>query len=138
MKYWLIKSEPNDFSWSEQVAKGAAGETWDGVRNHQAAAFLREMKVGDQAFFYHSGKERQIVGTVEITRAAYPDPTDASGRFVAVTVRALKPLAEPVTLSAIKAEPTLAEWRLVRNSRLSVMPVSRAEWQRVQRLSRGS
>ena len=96
------------------------------------------MKVGDQAFFYHSGKERQIVGTVEITRAAYPDPTDASGRFVAVTVRALKPLAEPVTLSAIKAEPTLAEWRLVRNSRLSVMPVSRAEWQRVMRLSRGS
>lgn len=128
MHYWLLKTEPEEFSWADLVAAGARGETWDGVRNHQAAGFLRQMKRGDRAFIYHTGKERRLVGIGEICRASYPDPGDPEGRFVAVTVRARDALAEPVSLAAIKAHPAFADFLLVRQSRLSVMPVTDAEW----------
>jgi len=135
MKYWLLKSEPESFSWADLLAKGATGETWDGVRNHQAAAFLKQMLSGDQGLFYHSGKERRVVGTLEVTHPHYPDPSDQSGRFVAVTVRALETLTEPVTLAAVKVEPAFREFLLVRNPRLSVMPVTAAHWRRIQRMA---
>jgi predicted RNA-binding protein with PUA-like domain len=137
MHYWLLKTEPETFSFDDLLARGAAGETWDGVRNHQASAFLREMAVGDRGFCYHSGRERRIVGTFEVTRPSYPDPTDASGRFVAVTVRALERLSQPVTLAAIKAEPAFADLALVRQPRLSVMPITQQAWRRLLRLADG-
>lgn len=136
MRYWLLKTEPDEFSWSDLVAAGSSGEAWDGVRNHQAAGFLREMKRGDRAFIYHTGRERRIVGTGEICRASYPDPGDPSGRFVAVDVRACEVLEKPVTLAAIKAESAFADFLLVRQSRLSVMPVTAREWQRLLAMSR--
>lgn len=129
MTYWLLKSEPETWSWADQVAKGQA--LWDGVRNHQAAAHLKAMKVGESAFFYHSGAERRIVGLVTVQRAAFPDPTDPSGRFVAVEVETKAPLPRPVTLAAIKADPTLAHLGLVRQSRLSVMPIDEPAWRKL-------
>jgi predicted RNA-binding protein with PUA-like domain len=135
MQYWLLKTEPETFSFDDLTACGAAGDTWDGVRNHQAAGFLREMAVGDQGLCYHSGRERRVVGTFEVIRASYPDPTDASGRFVAVTVRALERLPQPVSLTTIKAQPELADFALVRQPRLSVMPVSASTWRAVLRLA---
>ncbi len=135
MHYWLLKTEPATFSWQDLVARGARGEPWDGVRNHQAAGFLRAMAVGDQAYIYHSGKARSVVGTALITRSAYPDPGDASGRFVAVTVRALEALPRAVTLAEIKADQKLEDLLLVRHSRLSVMPVNAAAWRRILRLA---
>ena len=137
MKYWLLKTEPETFSFDDLVACGAAGDTWDGVRNHQAAGFLREMAVGDQGLCYHSGRERRVVGTLEVIRASYPDPTDPSGRFVAVTVRALAPLPQPVSLATIKAQAELADFALVRQPRLSVMPVDAPTWRKVLRLAGG-
>jgi predicted RNA-binding protein with PUA-like domain len=131
MHHWLLKTEPDEFSWTRQVELGRAGGVWDGVRNHQAARYLREMAAGDRAFFYHTGSERRIVGIVEITRAAFPDPTDPSGRFVSVMTRALEPLPRPVTLAEIKADPQLADFLLVRQPRLSVLPVEAAHWQRI-------
>ena len=136
MHYWLLKTEPEDFSWADLVAAGARGETWDGVRNHQAAGFLRQMKRGDRAFIYHSGKERRLVGIGEISRASYPDPHDPEGRFVAVTVRARDVLVEPVSLAAIKADAAFADFLLVRQSRLSVMPVTDEQWQRLLAMAR--
>lgn len=124
--YWLVKSEPGAWSWDDHVKKGV--EHWDGVRNHQAANNLKAMKVGDKAFFYHSVNEKAVVGTLEVVKEAYPDPSDESGRFVMVDFKALKPVKRPVTLAEIKAEPGLEEIALVRQSRLSVMPVSAAEW----------
>jgi predicted RNA-binding protein with PUA-like domain len=131
MAYWLVKSEPETWSWEEQVQKGAKGADWTGVRNHQAKAHLMAMKKGDRAFFYHSGGEKTVVGLVEITKAAYPDPTDESGKFVCVDLKAVGPLKTPVTLAAIKAEKSLAEMVLVKNSRLSVQPVTDAEWKKI-------
>ena len=128
MAYWLFKSEPGAWSWDEQVAAGDGGAEWDGVRNYQAANNMKAMAVGDRGFFYHSVNEKQIVGIVEVTREYYPDPTDASGRFGMVDVRAVKAVTTPVTLADIKAEPALADLALVRQSRLSVVPVSEAEW----------
>ncbi|MGE0484404.1 MAG: EVE domain-containing protein [Gammaproteobacteria bacterium] len=136
MHHWLLKTEPDEFSWDDLCARGAAGEPWTGVRNHQAAKFLRQMAVGDSAYVYHTGNERRLVGVAEIVRAHYPDPGDASGRFVAVDVRAVAALAAPVTLAAIKAEPALADFLLVRQSRLSVMPVTAAERRVLERLAR--
>ncbi|MFZ1414344.1 MAG: EVE domain-containing protein [Defluviicoccus sp.] len=127
MAYWLVKSEPGAWSWQQQVAAGTT--CWDGVRNAQANNHLKAMQVGDQAFFYHSGAERAIVGVVEVVRAYYPDPADLAGRFGMVDVRTLAPLARPVTLTAIKAEERLAHLALVRQSRLSVMPVDPQAWQ---------
>ncbi len=126
MATWLMKTEPATWSWDDQVKKGV--EHWDGVRNFQAANFMRAMKVGDRAFFYHSGEERRIVGVVAIARPFYPDPTDETGRFGMVDVKTDRPLVTPVSLQAIKAEPRLNDLLLVRQSRLSVMPVPPEAW----------
>lgn len=131
MAYWLVKSEPSVWSWDQQVAKGAAGEAWTGVRNHSAKLHMVAMKVGDRAFYYHSNEGKEIVGIAEIIREAYPDPTDASGKFVCVDIKAEKPLKTPVTLAAVKAEPRLADMALMKYSRLSVQPVTAEEWKLV-------
>ncbi|GGC32954.1 ubiquinol-cytochrome c reductase [Siccirubricoccus deserti] len=126
MAYWLVKSEPDAFSWDQQMANGI--EPWTGVRNALAASNLRAMAKGDRAFFYHSNIGKEIVGIVQVVRTAYPDPSDETGRWVCVDVKAVRPVPKPVTLAAIKAEPALAELALVRQSRLSVMPVSEEHW----------
>ena len=129
MNYWLIKSEPDAWSWDQQVAKGAKGEAWTGVRNHTAKQNLMKMQKGDRAFFYHSGEGKEIVGIAEIIRESYPDPTAAAGDpWVVVDVKADVPFKTPVTLAAVKAEPKLKEMALVKLSRLSVQPVTPAEW----------
>lgn len=127
MNHWLIKSEPHVWSWEDQVARDVT--CWDGVRNYQASNNLKAMKVGDLAFFYHSGDERQIVGIVEIVKPYYPDPSDPSGRFGMVDVKTVKPLPHPVSLAAIKADPRLQHLALVRQSRLSVMPIDPTAWE---------
>ncbi|KPF94661.1 ubiquinol-cytochrome C reductase [Rhodopseudomonas sp. AAP120] len=131
MAYWLVKSEPSVWSWDRQVAKGAKGEAWTGVRNHSAKLHMMAMKKGDRAFYYHSNEGKEIVGIAEIIREAYPDPTDESGKFVCVDIKADKPLKTPVTLNAVKAEPRLAEMALLKYSRLSVQPVTAEEWKLV-------
>jgi predicted RNA-binding protein with PUA-like domain len=131
MAYWLIKTEPDTWSWDQQVKKGAMGEPWTGVRNFQARTHLHAMKKGERAFFYHTGDEKRVVGIAEIAKPAYPDPTDGTGKFVAVDVKAVEPLKTPVSLEAIKAEARLRDMVLVKNSRLSVQPVSDAEWKLV-------
>jgi predicted RNA-binding protein with PUA-like domain len=131
MSYWLVKSEPEAWSWQQQVEAGAKGTAWTGVRNHTAKQNLMKMKKGDRAFFYHSGVGKQIVGVAEVTREHFPDPTDKSKLFVAVDVKAMAPLPQPVTLAAIKGERALAEMALVKQSRLSVQPVTAAEWKLV-------
>jgi predicted RNA-binding protein with PUA-like domain len=128
MATWLLKTEPETFSWDHQVKRGAKGEPWTGVRNFTARRYLKEMKKGDLAFFYHTGDEKQVVGIVEVIRESYPDPTDAEGKFLAVDVKAIEPLPKPATLAAIKAEPRLKDMALVKYSRLSVQPVTAAEW----------
>lgn len=125
-RYWLVKSEPDAFSWDQQVANGT--EPWTGVRNAQAANNLKAMKVGDRAFFYHSNIGKEIVGIVEVAREAYPDPTDETGRWVCVDMKAVAPVPRPVSLATIKETPALAELALIRQSRLSVMPVSAEHW----------
>jgi predicted RNA-binding protein with PUA-like domain len=132
--YWLMKSEPDAFSWDQQVKKGAAGEPWSGVRNHTAKQNLMKMGKGDQAFFYHSNIGKEIVGIVEVIREHYPDPTDETGKFVAVDVQAVTPLPKPVTLVAVKAEPRLQDMALLKYSRLSVQPVTDAQWRLVCRM----
>src|ERR1041384_858093 len=124
MAYWLLKTEPEEFSWDDQVKRGAKGEPWTGVRNFIARGNLKSMKKGEHAFFYHTGKEKQIVGIVEITKEAYKDPTDEKGVFYAVDTRALKPLKTPVALGAIKAEAKLKSMVLARKPRFSVQQVS--------------
>ena len=129
MAYWLMKSEPGAWSWDQQMKSGATGEAWSGVRNHQAKLNLMKMKKGDRALFYHSGEEKAAVGIVEITRPAYPDPTAKAGEpWVVVDVKAVEPLKKPVTISDVKAEPKLKAMVLVNNTRLSVQPVTDAEW----------
>lgn len=128
--YWLFKSEPATWSWDQQVAKGDAGEEWSGVRNYQARNNMRLMEPGDRGFFYHSQTDRAIVGVVEVCRAAHPDSTAGDdARWDCVDIRALSPLARPVTLDDCKADPRLAQMVLVKNSRLSVQPVTDEEWQ---------
>jgi predicted RNA-binding protein with PUA-like domain len=136
MAHWLMKSEPSSWSWDQQVEAGAKGTFWSGVRNHLAKNHLKEMKVGDEAFFYHSGEEKAVVGIVEIIKAYYPDPSDKTGTFGMVDVKAVKPLAKPVTLTQIKADPRLKDMVLVRSSRLSVQPVTDAEWKTVLALAK--
>ncbi len=126
MAYWLMKSEPGEYSWDDLVAEDA--DYWDGVRNYQASNNMKAMKLGDQCFFYHSVKGREIVGIMEVVREYYPDHTDTSGRFGMVDVKALRPFETPVTLAQIKADPRFAEIALVRQSRLSVMPISAQHW----------
>jgi len=126
MAYWLVKSEPGTWSWEDQLRDRRTH--WDGVRNHQASNNLKAMKNGDLAFFYHSVDEKRIVGIVRVVKEYYPDPGDASGRFGMVDVEAVKPVVRPVTLAEIKAEPRLSDLALVRQSRLSVVPVSAEQW----------
>lgn len=133
MAYWLVKSEPFKYSWDRLVEDGRTH--WDGVRNHQAANNLKAMRVGDQAFFYHSNEGKEIVGVATVTREAYPDPSDASGRFVMVDVEPDRPLKRPVTLQEIKADPDLSEVALIRQSRLSVMPIQPDHWKHILALS---
>lgn len=128
MAYWLFKSEPNAWSWEQQVAKGDAGEEWDGIRNYQARNNMRQMKVGDLGFFYHSVQEKRIVGIVEVSAESRQDSTTEDTRWDCVHVRAVAPVPNPVTLADIKAEEKLADFALVKQSRLSVVPVSAAEW----------
>jgi predicted RNA-binding protein with PUA-like domain len=126
MAYWLVKSEPDAFSWDQQVANGT--EPWTGVRNALAAIHLRAMRQGDLAFFYHSNIGKEIVGVVKVAREAYPDPSDTTGRWVCTDMQAVGPMPRPVTLATIKATPELADLALVRQSRLSVMPISDTHW----------
>jgi len=132
VKYWLIKSEPDAWSWEQQVAKGAAGEPWSGVRNHTAKLNLMAMKKGDRAFFYHSNIGKEIVGICEVAKEAYPDPTAPAGSpWVVCDFVAVGPLKTAVGLADVKAEPLLAEMALLKYSRLSVQPVTADEWKTV-------
>ena len=128
MQYWLFKSEPSTWSWDQQVAKGDIGEEWDGVRNYQARNFMRQMNIGDLGFFYHSQKDKEIVGIVEVCANAHPDSTTDDPRWECVDIRAVKSMQIPVTLEQIKTDPRLTEMVLVKNSRLSVQPVTAEEW----------
>lgn len=131
MRYWLFKSEPSTWGWDDQVAKGDTGEEWDGVRNYQARNFMREMALGDRGFFYHSQKEKAVVGVVEVCATAHPDSSTDDDRWECVDIKAVMPVKTPVTLDRIKAEPRLADMVLVKNSRLSVQPVTPEEWQTI-------
>ena len=133
MPYWLMKSEPSVYSWDRLRQEGRSA--WDGVRNHQAARNLKAMQVGDRAFFYHSNEGREIVGIQEIVRTAYPDPGDPTGRFVMVDVVPVMAVKTPVTLRMIKADPALADVALIRQSRLSVCPISDAHWAHICQLA---
>lgn len=125
MQYWLLKSEPDAWSWDQQVAKGETGEMWSGVRNYTARNHMRAMKLGDRAFFYHSNEGLEVVGVVEVCALSAPDPTTDDVRWDCVTVKALAPMPKPVTLKEVKANPKLAEMSLVASFRLSVQPVLR-------------
>ena len=133
MKYWLLKSEPDAWSWNNQVKEGAS--MWDGVRNYQARNNLKEMKKNDLCFFYHSVTERSIVGIVKVVKEYYPDPTDKTGRFVVVDVKATKKLKNPVSLDQIKENSKLKDIALVKQSRLSVMPLKKTEWEIIIKMS---
>ena len=133
MKYWLLKSEPNTWSWDNQVKEGAS--MWDGVRNYQARNNLKEMKKNDLCFFYHSVTERSIIGIVKVVKEYYPDPTDKTGRFVVVDVKATKKLKNPVSLDQIKENSKLKDIALVKQSRLSVMPLKKTEWEIIIKMS---
>ncbi|MFC6491044.1 EVE domain-containing protein [Nitratireductor sp. GCM10026969] len=134
MAYWLFKSEPTSWSWEMQKKKGDKGEQWDGVRNYQARNNMRQMKVGDLGFFYHSVKETSVVGIVEVIAPVHPDSTTDDPRWECVDIRAVKDIPKPVSLNDIKANPKLHDMVLVNNSRLSVQPVSEAEWREVCRM----
>jgi predicted RNA-binding protein with PUA-like domain len=131
MAYWLLKSEPDVYSWDDLVARGDEGEPWTGVRNHTAKLNLMAMKRDDRAFFYHSQAGKEVVGIAEVIGEAYPDPTDAKGVFVCVDIKAVQPLPRPFTLATAKADPALAGMSLVTSFRLSVQPVTEAEWAHV-------
>ena len=133
--YWLVKQEPEDYSWDKFVQEG--GAAWTGIRNFQARNFLRGMKVGDDVFFYHSGKAKEIVGLARVARAAYPDPTATEGDWSAVELKPVKPLVRRVPLSTIKTDPQLKEMALLRQSRLSVTPVTPEQFQRLMALAKG-
>lgn len=134
MAYWLVKSEPDSWSWDQQVKDRAKGTPWTGVRNHTAKANLVKMKKGDRAFFYHSNVGKEIVGIVEVVKENYPDPTDKSETFVVVDFKAVQPLKTPVTLAQIKADKKLSEMALIKYSRLSVQPVTADEWKHICKL----
>lgn len=132
--YWLMKSEPDAFSWDNLVAKGAKGEPWSGVRNFTARNNMKDMRLGDLCFFYHSNIGKEVVGICEVIALAHPDPTDDTGKWKCVDVRAVEPMPKPVTLFAVKENPKLADMVLVKSSRLSVQPVTEAEWAEVCRM----
>ncbi|MBD8892029.1 EVE domain-containing protein [Roseibium litorale] len=128
MRYWLIKSEPDKWSWEQQKAKGAEGEPWDGIRNYQARNNMRAMEIGDKAFFYHSNIGKEVVGIVEVCSGIHPDPKTDDPRWECVDFRAVRDMPKPVTLADVKAEPRLSEMSLVTSMRLSVQPVTEEEW----------
>jgi predicted RNA-binding protein with PUA-like domain len=128
MAYWLFKSEPSAWSWADQLAKGEAGEEWDGVRNYQARNHMRNMRTGDQGFFYHSQKDKEVVGVIEVIAEAHPDSTTDDPRWECVDIKAVRSLPNPVTLAMCKQDPRLKDMVLVNNTRLSVQPVSEDEW----------
>ena len=132
MAYWLVKSEPDTWSWDQHVKKGA--DSWTGVRNFQARTHMKNMKKGDKVFYYHTGDEKAVVGVSEVAKEAYPDPTDKEGSFVAVDLKHVEPLKTPVTLATIKADKKFADMVLVNNSRLSVQPVTAAEWAAIRKM----
>jgi predicted RNA-binding protein with PUA-like domain len=134
MAYWLLKTEADEFSWDMQVKRGAKGEPWSGVRNFTARGYLKEMKKGEKAFFYHTGDEKQIVGIVEVIKEHYPDPTDEKGVFKSVDVKAVEPFKTPVTLAQIKADKRFKDMALVKYARLSVQPVSPEHWKIICKL----
>ena len=134
MAYWLFKTEPETFSWDMQKKRGAKGEPWSGVRNFAAAKHMKAMKKGDLGFFYHTGGEKQIVGIVEVIAEYKPDPTDETGRFGLVDVKAVRDVPKPVTLAQVKADPKLKAMVLVREARLSVQPVTEGEWKHICKL----
>ncbi len=134
MQYWLFKSEPDTWSWDQQVAKGDEGEEWNGVRNYQARNNMRAMKIGDRGFFYHSNIGKAVVGIVEVCALSHPDSTTDDPRWDCVDIKAVEPLARPVTLDEIKADARLDDMVLVKNSRLSVQPVTEAEWKIIREL----
>jgi predicted RNA-binding protein with PUA-like domain len=134
MNYWLFKSEPDSWSWEKQKAKGKAGQEWDGVRNYQARNNMRAMKAGDLGFFYHSNQGMAVVGIVEVSAPAHHDSTTDDPRWECVDIRAVRDVPKPVTLEAAKANPKLAAMVLVNNSRLSVQPVTEAEWKEICRM----
>ena len=131
MTKWLFKSEPETWGWADQVARGASGEPWDGVRNYQARNFMRQMAIGDLGFFYHSQKEKAIVGIVKIIAEAHPDPSTEDPRWECVDIQAIMPLAQPITLDDIKSDPKLVDMALVKQARLSVQPVTEQEWDHI-------
>ena len=131
MAYWLLKSEPDGWSWERQLAAGEKGAEWDGVRNHAAKKHMQAMKLGELGFFYHTGEEKQVVGIVKVVALAHPDSTDPDGKWSCVDVAAVAPMPRPVTLAEIKAEPRLKDMALVKQARLSVQPVTDAEWKLV-------
>ena len=135
MNYWLFKSEPSSWSWSDQEKAGKKGEGWDGVRNYQASNNMKKMKVGDYGFFYHSVTEKRIIGIVEIIKEYHPDPTDSSNKFGMVTVKAVRSLPIPVTLSQIKSNKNLLEFQMIKQTRLSVVPVSKKEWNEICKMA---
>jgi len=134
MAYWLFKTEPETFSWDMQKKRGSKGEPWSGVRNYAAAKHMKAMKKGDLGFFYHTGEEKQIVGIVEVIAEYKPDPTDETGKFGLVDVKAVKDVPKPVTLATVKSDPKLKGMVLVREARLSVQPVTDAEWKYICKL----
>ena len=136
MGLWLFKSEPSTWGWHDQQAKGDSGEEWDGVRNYQARNFMRQMALGDRGFFYHSQSEKAVVGIVEVCAIAHPDSTTDDDRWDCVDIRAVRPFVQPVTLETIKADPRLTDMVLVKNSRLSVQPVTGDEWRIICALGR--
>ena len=136
MRYWLMKSEPDVWSIDQQIKAGPKGAAWDGVRNYQAAKNLRSMKIGDQCFFYHSNIGKEIVGVVEIIKEAYIDKTDKTGRFVAVTVKFLRKLNKPIALENIKKNKELSHLSLIKQSRLSVMPIDSKSWKILNKMSK--
>jgi len=136
MNYWLVKSEPSTWSFDDQKKAGIKGTVWDGVRNYQAANYLKQMKIGDLAFFYHSGEEREIVGIVEIIKEAFLDPKDKENKFVAVKLTYAKDMSKPVSLSDIKKHEEICDIPLVRQSRLSVMPINLKSWKIINKMGR--
>ena len=137
MAYWLLKTEPDEYSWNDQVKRGAKGEAWTGVRNFTARRHLAEMKKGDQFFFYHTGDEKSVIGICKAAGDAYPDPADKDGKLYAVDVEPVKKLKNPVTLASVKADKRFASWELTRIPRLSVMPVPQETWDAVVKMSGG-
>lgn len=134
MNHWLFKSEPSTWSWNDQEKAGAKGTHWSGVRNHLAKQNMMKMRRGDLGFFYHSNEGKEIVGIVEVLREYYPDDSDPTGKFVMVDVKAIKPLKAPVTLAAVKATPALSNMSLITSARLSVQPVTAAEWRTILKM----